>query len=140
MGTTNELEGELRAVSAGGIDEFRVKASGDEPVLATVAARKRTAEGGVGVPHQVTVIGLHGGAASFGGPWKGILGQFLASPRVRISDLLAELPAIKANFDQPRDYEHRGATSSTRPRLPRPSWSVPLAGSSGSRSTSTPDG
>jgi hypothetical protein len=87
-------------VSADGIDAFRVKAQdGDEPVLATGAARKWTSEGGaVGVPHQVTVIGLHGGAASFGGPWKGILSQFPASPRVRISDLLAELPRIRANF------------------------------------------
>jgi hypothetical protein len=100
MGTTAELDGQLRAVSAGGVDAFRVKAQGgDNPVISSVAARKWTAEGGgVGVPHQVTIIGLSGGAMRFGGPWQGILGQYLASPRVTINDLLAELPVIKANF------------------------------------------
>jgi hypothetical protein len=100
MGTTAELDGQLRAVSAGGVDAFRVKAQGgDNPMITRVAARKWTAEGGgLGVPHQVTIIGLCGGAMSFGGPWQGILGQYLASPRVSINDLLAELPLIKANF------------------------------------------
>ena len=68
-------------------------------MVATVAARKWTAEGGgIGVPHQLTVIALHGGSTRFDGPWQGILGQYLASPRVTINDLLAELPVIKANF------------------------------------------
>lgn len=100
MGMSPELDAQLRTVSAGGVDAFRIKGQhGETPFLSTVAARKWTTEGGgIGTPHQVTIIGLHGGAKTFDRPWQGILGQSLASPRVTINDLLAELPVIKANF------------------------------------------
>jgi len=100
MGMTPELDRQLRAVSAGGVDAFRVKAQGgDNPVISSVAARKWTAEGGgIGTPHHVTIIGLHGGAMAFDPPWRGILGQSLASPRVTINDLLAELPTIRDDY------------------------------------------
>jgi len=98
MGTTSDLDGELRRVKGSGIDRFVTLTPRDTDLrfLSKVAARKWTTEGGgVGMPHQVTVIAVHSKLTTFEGGWRDIVDGRLNSDTVTIDELLRELPLIK---------------------------------------------
>ncbi|HEY7989360.1 MAG TPA: hypothetical protein VIE19_09085 [Lapillicoccus sp.] len=96
MGITSELTAELGAVKTAGADRFANESQKDGMAfMLKFAARRRTTKGGkpsLNMP-EVTLIALHAGAAKFDTSWT----QFgRATPHVKIDDLVAELPLIKA--------------------------------------------
>jgi hypothetical protein len=97
MGTTDELEAQLRHVKGRRIEAITAAApSGGEAFLIPKGARKWTADPqGVHVPQQLSVVALHGGNEKFDKSWKPILPTFLFTPPITIGELIDELPEIR---------------------------------------------
>jgi hypothetical protein len=97
MGTTDELEAELRHVKSRRIEAITVETPrGGEAFLIPKAARKRTADPlGLNTPQKLSVIALHSGNATFDKSWTPIVNDAFFSPPVTIDELIAELPVIR---------------------------------------------
>ena len=97
MGTTDELEAQLRHVKSRRIEGITSATPfGGEAFLIPKGARKWTADPqGINKPQELSVIALHGGNQKFDKSWKPILATFLFTPPITIDELIAELPTIR---------------------------------------------